>query len=207
MEGRAKLWFHSDLPGDMHPKCICELRISIWYNHSRQPVLPPPTFENWLWGLQRGCGSHNRHHVCQLGKPHYNHQDSIISLWLRQTCDEVHTYTMPWPWRDRQRSQEAALLLVRGSVHSASTQAFTKWIISYICTANGTYVIPFYGEFISPLWLAMRLWYFSLNVNSLNLPCGTYTQFCLYLNNPSTNLTSFSALPLQSSPRSFCTSG
>jgi hypothetical protein len=47
----------------------------------------------------------------------------------------------------------------------------------------------------------------SLNANSLNLLCGTYTQLCLYLSNPSTNLTSFSALALQSLPRSFCASG
>jgi hypothetical protein len=129
MEGRAKLWFHSDLPSKMHPKCICELQISIWHNHSRQPVVPPPTFENWLCGLQRGCSSHNRHHVCQFGKPHYHHQDGIIFLWLRQTYDEVHAHTMPWLRRDRQRLQEATLFLVRGSVHSASTQAFTEWII------------------------------------------------------------------------------
>ena len=141
----------------MHPKCTCELRILIRHNHSRQPVVPPPTFENWLCGLQRGCGSHNRHHVCQLGKPHYHHQDGIISLWLRQTCDEVHAYTMPWPRRDRQRSQEAALLLVRGLVHLVSTQAFTKWIIIPSCMANGTYLIPFYGEFFFPLWPVIRL--------------------------------------------------
>jgi hypothetical protein len=40
----------------MHPKCICELRILIRHNHSWQPVVPPPTFENWLCALQRGCG-------------------------------------------------------------------------------------------------------------------------------------------------------
>ena len=114
----------------MHPKCICELRILIRHNHFRQPVVPPPTFENWLCGLQRGCGFHNWHHVCQLGKPHYHHQDGIIFFWLRQTCNEVHAYTMPWPRRDRQWSQETTLLLVRGSVHSTSTQAFTKWAIS-----------------------------------------------------------------------------
>jgi hypothetical protein len=117
-------------------KCIQNafviFRILIRHNHSQQPVVPPPTFENWLCGLQRGCGSHNWHHVCQLGKPHYHHQDGIISSWLRQTCDEVRAYTMPWPCRDRQRLQEAALLLERDSVHSASTQAFTKWAISSI---------------------------------------------------------------------------
>jgi hypothetical protein len=73
MEGRAKLWSHSDLPSQMYQKCICELWILIGHNHSRQPVVFPLTFENWLCGLQRGCGSHNRHHVCQLGKPHYHH--------------------------------------------------------------------------------------------------------------------------------------
>jgi hypothetical protein len=114
----------------MHSKCICELRISIRHNHSWQPVVPPPTFENWLCGLQRGCGSHNRHHVCQLGKPHYHHEDGIISLWLRPTCDQVHAHTMPWLRRDRQRLQEAALLLVRRLVHLAPTQAFTKWVIT-----------------------------------------------------------------------------
>jgi hypothetical protein len=114
----------------MHPKCICELRILIRHNHSRQPVVPPPTFENWLCGLQRGCGFHNWHHTCQLGKPLYHHQGGIIYLWLRQTCDEVHAYTMPWSRWDRQWSQKSAMLLVRGSVHSASTQAFTKWAIS-----------------------------------------------------------------------------
>jgi hypothetical protein len=36
---------------------------------------------------------------------------------------------------------------------------------------------------------------------------GTYTQHCLSLSNPSTNLTSLSALPLRSSPRSLCASG
>jgi hypothetical protein len=114
----------------MHPKCICELWISIRHNHSRQPVVPPPTFENWLCGLQRGCGSHNWHHVCQLGKPHYHHQDGITSLWLRQICDEVHAHTMSWPRRDRPRSQVAALLLIRGSVDLASIEAFRKWAIS-----------------------------------------------------------------------------
>jgi hypothetical protein len=43
-------------------------------------MVSPLTFENWLCGLQRGCGSHNRHHVCQLGKPHYHDQDGIILL-------------------------------------------------------------------------------------------------------------------------------
>ena len=128
MEGRVKFWFYSDLPSEMHPKCICKLWIWIRHNHSRQPVVPPPTFENWLCGLQRGCGFHNRHHVCQFGKPHYHHHDGIIPLWLRQTCDQVHAHTMSWLRRDRQRLQGVALLLVRGSVHSASTQAFTKWI-------------------------------------------------------------------------------
>ena len=114
----------------MHPKCICELRISIRHNHYWQLVVPPPTFENWLCGLQRGCGSHNWHHVCQLGKPQYHHQDGITSLWLRQICDEVHAHTMPWPRRDRPRSQLAALLLIRGSVHLAFIQALTKWVIT-----------------------------------------------------------------------------
>jgi hypothetical protein len=130
IEGRAKLWFHSDLPREMHPKYICELRISIRHNYSRQPVVPSPTFENWLCGLQRGYGSHDRHHVCQLGKPSYHHQDGIISLWLQQTCYQVHAHTMSWLRRNRQRLQEAALILVRDSVHLASTQAFTKWTIS-----------------------------------------------------------------------------
>jgi hypothetical protein len=74
------LSFFPDLPREMHSKCTCEFRISIRHNHSRQPVVPPPTFENWLCGLRRGCGFHNRHHVCQLDKPHYHHQDGIISL-------------------------------------------------------------------------------------------------------------------------------
>jgi hypothetical protein len=68
--------------------------------------------------------------VCQLGKLHYHHQYGIISLWFWQTCDEVHTYTMLWPRRDMQWLQEFALLLVRGSVHLAFTQVFTKWAIT-----------------------------------------------------------------------------
>ena len=39
-------------------KCI---KNALWtlvrHNHSRQPMVPPPTFENWLCGLQRCCGS------------------------------------------------------------------------------------------------------------------------------------------------------
>jgi hypothetical protein len=114
----------------MHPKCICELQILIRYNHSWQPVVFPLTFENCLCGLQRGCGSHIWHHVCQLGKRHYHHQDGIILLWLRPTCHQVHAYTMPWLHQDWQRLQEAALFLVRGFVHLASTQVFTKWVIT-----------------------------------------------------------------------------
>jgi hypothetical protein len=57
------------------------------------------------------------------------------------------------------------------------------------------------------LWPPMELSYFSMKAHSFNLPYAIYTQLCLYLNNPSTNLTSFSALPLRSSPRSFCASG
>ena len=109
MEGRAKLWFHVNIPSEIHAKCICEFLIWIQHNHSQQPVVPPPIFENWLYGLQRGCGFHNWHYMCQLGKPLYHHQDDIISLWLRQNFDEVHAYTMPWPRRDLQRSKEAAL--------------------------------------------------------------------------------------------------
>ena len=101
---------------EMHPKYICEIRILIRHNHCWQPVVPPPTFENWLCGLQHGCGSHNWHHVCEFAKPHYHYQDGIIPLWLRPTCHKVHAHTMPWLLRDRPWLQKAALLLVRGSL-------------------------------------------------------------------------------------------
>jgi hypothetical protein len=78
--------------------------------------------------------------VCQLGKPHHHHHDGIIPLWLRQTCDQVHAHTMPWLRRDRQRLQGAALLLVRGSVHLASIQVFTKWVITLFM--HGQWYLP-----------------------------------------------------------------
>ena len=130
MEGRAKLWFHCDLPREMHPKCICELRILIRHNHSRQPMEPPPTFRNWLCSLQLDCISHNWHHVCQLGKPHYHHQNGIIPLLLRPTCHQIHAHTIPWQRRDRQWLQMITLLLVRDLVHLASTQTFTAWVLT-----------------------------------------------------------------------------
>ena len=112
--------------GSCPRKCTCELWILIRHNHSWQPMVPQPTFEKRLCGFQRGGGFHNRHHVCQLGKPLYHQQDGIILMWLRQICDQIHAHTMPWPQRDRQRLQGAALLLVRGSVHLALLQSLHK---------------------------------------------------------------------------------
>jgi hypothetical protein len=48
---------------------------------------------------------------------------------------------------------------------------------------------------------------FLFKTKSLNLPCGIYTRLCLYLSNPSTNLTPLSVLPLQSLRRNICASG
>ena len=61
--------------------------------------------------------------------------------------------------------------------------------------------------FLSPLWPTIGLSHSTFQMDSLNLPCGTYTQLCLHLNNPSTNLTSLSTLLLRSSPKTFCALG
>jgi hypothetical protein len=53
----------------------------------------------------------------------------------------------------------------------------------------------------------MGLSYFSMKTHSFNLHCGIYTRLCLSLSNASNNLTSLSALPLRSSPRSLYVSG
>ena len=86
-------------------------------------------------------------------------------------------------------------------------QVFTKWVISSSMRGQWYLFDTTLWWFFSPLWLAMGLSYFSFEIKCLNLPCGTYTHLCLYLSNPSTNLTSLSALPLRSSPRSLCASG
>ena len=119
LEDHAKPWFQLDLHREVPPKCTCEFWISIPHNHSWQTVVHTPCIEKGLYGLQRGCGSNNRHHVCQLGKPLYHHQDGIIPLWLRQTFDEIHAHTMSWPQQYRQWLHEPNSLLVRGSVHLA----------------------------------------------------------------------------------------
>ena len=53
------VWFRPKVPS----KSTFELWISIRYNHSWQPVVPPPSFENMLCSLYHGCSSHNRQHV------------------------------------------------------------------------------------------------------------------------------------------------
>jgi hypothetical protein len=129
-------------------------------------MVPSPSIEGGLCGPQRSCGSHNRHHVCQLGKPLYHHQDGITPLWFRQTCDEVYAHTMPWPRRVRKRLQEAALLLVRGSVHLAFHPSLYKvgYIIFY---ARPKVPIRHHSMVVfPPLWPEMGLWYFSLNTNN-----------------------------------------
>jgi len=54
------------------------------------------------------------------------------------------------------------------------------------CMANSTTDMMVY----SSSWPAFELSWFFFKTNSLNLPCDTYTQFCSYLSNSSTNLTS-----------------
>ena len=83
-------------------------------------------------------------------------------------------------------------------------QAFTKWAISSFMHRQWyPHDTILWRLFVSPLWPAIGLSHSSFKTDSLNLPCGTYTQLCLHLNNPSTNLTSLSTLLLQSSPKSF----
>src|ERR1700737_1613453 len=77
-----------------------------------------------------------------------------------------------------------------------------------LCTANDTSLTPLYGGFFFLLYgRQIELSHSSFQTDSLNLPCGTYTQLCLHLNNPSTNLTSLSTLLLRRSPKNICASG
>ena len=180
-------------------------------------MLPPSSFENGLCGFQYGCGSHNRHHVCQLGKPlsitkmasyPCDSGKLVISPWTYYAIATLcHGNTIPWRRQDRQWLQVANLLWVRGSIHLALYTSLHK--VGYVLLYARPRVPPWtiLRWLFSPLWSAMELWLFSLKTNSLNLPCGTYTRLCLYLSNPSTKLTSLSALLLRSSPRSLCTLG
>ena len=125
-------------------------------------------------------------------------------LW--QICDQVHAHTLPWPGRNRQRLQEAGLLLVRGSVHLALHPKLHK--VGYISIMHCQWYLfdtILWCFFLSPLWPTIGLSYCSFKMDSLNLPCGTYTRLCLYLRNFSTNLTSLSSL--RSLPRSVCALG
>ena len=117
-------------------------------------------------------------------------------------CDEVHGHTMSWPRHDIQRLQEASLFLVRGSVPLALYPSLYK--VGWILLHTPPIVPPWHHYMVvfDLLWPAMGLLFFSFKTNSLNLFCGTYIRFCLYLNHSSTNLTSLNALPLRTSSRS-----
>jgi hypothetical protein len=139
--------------------------------------MPLPTFENWhKCHLQRGCGSYNGQTTIPSPRWHLTFV-TLEKLWW-SPC----TYIMSWPRRDRQRLQVTALLSLRGLVYLTSTQAFSKWIISSYM--HGQWYLldtTLWWLFVSPLWPAMELWYFSLKTNSLNLHCGKYIQLCVHL--------------------------
>ena len=125
---------------------------------------------------------------------------SIIPLWLWQTFDEIHAHIISWHELDRQWVQKVGLLLVKDSVHLEFHPNLYK--VGYIFFMHSQCSI-----FDTTLWWLIFLYgqqrdyknYLWIQIVST---CVVAHTLWLYLSNPSTNSTSLSALPLQSSPRS-----
>lgn len=96
--------------------------------------------------------------------------------------------------------QEVLLFLERDPVDLTFERRLHK--VDYFLHARPI-IPPWYhrngGLFLSMINYGTK--FFFIKTNSLNLLWGTYTQFCLYLSNPTTNLSSLSVFPLWSLPR------
>jgi hypothetical protein len=51
--------------------------------------------------------------VCHLVKPIHHHHDDIKTPWWWQAYHEIHGYTFPRPFRNRQRLQQSCLFFVK----------------------------------------------------------------------------------------------
>ena len=132
-----------------------------------------------------------------------NFQTYLPPRWHHILVTPTNLWWSPWRHfpllqRDRKRLQEANLLLERGTVHFALDTSLHK--MDYLFFRTWLIVPPWcHCIVVFPfLWLTMGLSCYSFKTNSFNLPRGTYTQLCLDLSNPSTNLTFLNALPLRS---------
>ena len=137
-----------------------------------------------------------------LPSPRWNH----ILVTLANLSSSPCTYNV-MATADRQRLQDATLFMVRSSVTWHLPKCSQSGLYPPSCMVNGTSLTPFYGEFI--ILLYGRQWdYHILLWEPIASICLWHIhQLYLHLNNPSTNLTSLSTLPLRSSPRSLCTLG
>jgi hypothetical protein len=161
-------------------KCICEFWNSIWYNHARQLVEPPPSFEKRLYDLQHNCGSYNWHHVFQLGTPIYHHQDDIFPCDSRKfVMKSLHILCHGLGGIGNDSKRWTCFLLDARIIWKFTNALQNGYIHLYAWP-----MIPLWYHCMMVFLLYGRqngLSYFFFKTNCLNLPFGTNTNFFLIL--------------------------